>query len=95
MSGAEIAEELLFTLAAELRFVPIEERTMRLHLRALELKREVRAWQAAAHEREPTKEEIGAVMDEIRRLAGEVGTYGKKRVHGRANSEEAQDRPFF
>lgn len=38
------AEGLLFALASELRYVPVEERTRELHVRALELKRDVAEW---------------------------------------------------
>lgn len=62
------AEQLLFELARELRFVPIEPRTTKAHLRALELKREVRAW----CERPPDDDTIAAVLDEIRRLSEEA-----------------------
>lgn len=63
------AEQLLFELARELRFVPIEPRTMKAHLRALELKREVRGWS----ERAPREEAMKAVLEEIRRLSEEAG----------------------
>jgi hypothetical protein len=38
------AEELLFVIAAELRRIPMNERTKELHLRALRAKRDVTQW---------------------------------------------------
>lgn len=61
-------EQLLYELARDLRFVPIEPRTMRAHLRALELKREVRAWASAP----PDEGAMTAVIDEARRLSDEA-----------------------
>ncbi len=55
------AETLLFELASALRFVPVEETTRDLHIRALELKRTVRDWMReppAASAREATCDEI-------------------------------------
>lgn len=62
------AEQLLYELARDLRFVPIEPRTMRVHLRALELKREVRAWGSAP----PDEGAMTAVIDEARQLSDEA-----------------------
>ena len=64
----DCAERLLFELAAELRFVPVEERTRRLHLRALELKREVRSWRTQP----PELAACDALCDEVQSLADEA-----------------------
>jgi hypothetical protein len=72
MSGANararIAEQRLFELASELRFVPIDGRATRTHLRALELKREVRSWESRA----PDEARMNAVLDELRALSLEA-----------------------
>jgi hypothetical protein len=65
-----IAEQLLFDLAAELRFVPVEERSRSLHLRALELKRTVREWTERA--RMASLDEIEAVIGEIHELTSQA-----------------------
>lgn len=57
-------ERLLFELAAELRFVPVEGSARTLHVRALELKREVRAW----HEAPPESAKVDTVLSEIEEL---------------------------
>lgn len=63
------AERLVAELAAELRFVPIDGAGLRAHLRALELKREIRSW----CEHTPP-EKIAAVTNETRELLEEVRT---------------------
>jgi hypothetical protein len=69
---ARAAEGLLFDLAAELRFVPIQGEATRTHLRALELKRELRSW-----EEKPPDDgaRIDAVLEELRRLSVEARRY--------------------
>ncbi len=67
-SKTRLAEQLLFELAAALRSVPFDARGSHAHLRALELKREVRTWEAHA----PDPARVDAVLDEIRRLAAAV-----------------------
>ncbi len=62
MSDAKaLAEQLLYQLASQLRSMPFDRG---VHLRALQLKREVRAWETAA----PTAERVDAVLDEIRSM---------------------------
>jgi hypothetical protein len=55
------AEALLHDLALELRRVPLEERTRRVHLRALALKTEVVRWRTAP----PTEAARRAVLEEL------------------------------
>ena len=61
------AERLVAELASELRFVPIDGRGLKAHLRALELKREIKSW----CEHTPP-ETIAAVIGETRRLLEET-----------------------
>jgi len=68
LANARAAEQLLFELARDLRYVPIEPRTMRAHLRALELKREVRTWAESS----PDEATVKGVLAEIRRLSAEA-----------------------
>lgn len=62
------AERSLFALASELRRVPLDASTKGLHLRALELKREIARWRG----RPPDPREPNAVLEEIERLAEET-----------------------
>jgi hypothetical protein len=55
------AEAILHDLAAELRLVPLEEHTSHLHIRALELKREVARWAQTC----PPRESRVAAIDEL------------------------------
>lgn len=57
------AERLVADLASELRFVPIDGRGLQVHLRALELKREIRSW----CEHTP-REKMAALIRETRGL---------------------------
>jgi hypothetical protein len=72
MSGANararVAERRLFELARELRSVPVDGRATRTHLRALELKREVKSWESAV----PDEARVDAVLEEVRRLSAEA-----------------------
>lgn len=61
----EHADRRLFVLASELRRVPLDASTRRLHLRALELKRETAAWRT----RPPDPQVVSAVLEEIEQLA--------------------------
>lgn len=60
------AEALLHALATELRNVPVDERTQALHVRALQLKREVTQWgeAIAAEVRDQVLEELHALRAE-------------------------------
>ncbi|HVH40821.1 MAG TPA: hypothetical protein VM925_00715 [Labilithrix sp.] len=62
------AERSLFDLASQLRRIPLESKTKPLHLRALELKREVASWRG----RVPDLRTRAAVLDEIEQLAREA-----------------------
>lgn len=62
------AERALHVLARDLRAVPVDGTTRRLHLRALELKREVARWRDA----EPDVPSRCAALDEIEELSREV-----------------------
>lgn len=62
------AERALHVLARDLRAVPVNAATRRLHLRALELKREVARW----HDVEPDVPTRCAVLDEIEELSREA-----------------------
>ena len=62
------AVELLYELAAELRVLPIRPATLRLHLRALELKRRVRDWD---HD-PPDRAAVDDVIEDVDRLRAEV-----------------------
>jgi len=64
----DCAEQLLYELAAVLRAVPVEERTKDLHVRALELKRDVAAWRG----RRPSDETCDAILDELEGLVNEA-----------------------
>lgn len=64
----EHAERALFVLANELRRVPLEPDTRRMHVRALELKREVARWR----DRRPDIRERSAILEEIEALAREA-----------------------
>ncbi|HEY8077325.1 MAG TPA: hypothetical protein VIF62_24535 [Labilithrix sp.] len=55
------AEELLYRLALQLRSMPFDRG---MHLRALQLKREVRAWETTP----PDASRVDAVLDEIRSM---------------------------
>lgn len=68
------AEQLLFDLACQLRGVPVAPGTARIHVRALELKREIQAWQTAP----PDEAATDAVLAELRKL-----TDGAERLHRR------------
>jgi hypothetical protein len=58
------AEAMLYTLALQLRRLPVNDRTHRLHVRALELKRDLARWCA-----EPGLAHAwGAAIAEIRAL---------------------------
>jgi hypothetical protein len=64
------AEALLHDLALELRRVPLEERTRRLHLRALALKTEVGTWRTTPIDeaaRRAVLEELLALNNDARR----------------------------
>lgn len=62
------AEQVLFDLACELRFVPVAPGTAHVHVGALELKRKVHAWQTAP----PDEAAIDAILAELRKLAAEA-----------------------
>jgi hypothetical protein len=64
MLRQRLADELLHELAAELRSIPVDPRTLSAHLRALELKRDLRAWE----ERPPDAEAVEATLGEIEHL---------------------------
>ncbi len=64
----EHAERRLRALAIELRRVPLAERTWRMHVRALELKRAVARWRAER----PAVAERTALVAEIDDLARDV-----------------------
>lgn len=87
-AAARVAEELLFDLAALLRFVPLTEQNRLLHLRALELKRRVRGWSA----REPAADEARAVVAEIDRLVDEARR--ARAAAARAGGTRATPRPW-
>jgi hypothetical protein len=63
------AEALLMELAADLRYVPVEEATRVLHTRALQLKGAVAVWSVNAPDestRQSTCQEILALQHEAR-----------------------------
>lgn len=62
------AERSLFALASELRRVPLGESTRQLHVRALELKREMVRWR----EHPPDQDVLTRALEEIERLAREA-----------------------
>lgn len=64
LTDKQRAERLLFELASELRFVPVDEGNRGLHVRALELKAALSRWIGAP----PPPEERRAVCDEIASL---------------------------
>jgi hypothetical protein len=66
------AENQLFALAMELRRVPVQSRTRELHLRALELKRDVARWRASR----PGESERERVFAEIEALTREAREHG-------------------
>lgn len=69
----DIAERSLYSLANDLRRVTLEKRTKRLHLRALELKREVATWR----DRPPDPASCSATLEEIEELAREAQFHRK------------------
>ena len=62
------AERCLHVLAHDLRRIPFVESTRRLHVRALELKREVALWSVDA----PDVTTRSTTLDEIETLSGEA-----------------------
>ena len=60
------AQALLHTLALELRHVPVDGQTQAIHVRALQLKRDVTHWQEslAAEARERVLEELSDLCAE-------------------------------
>ncbi len=70
-SARHAVQRALFELAADLRSVPVNERTKRLHLRALELKRMLSTWE----EHPPDDHEADAVLEEVQELAVEARRY--------------------
>jgi hypothetical protein len=70
------ADELLREIATDLMRVPVNERTRRLHLKALALKQEIKGWSFVA----PTAEIVDAMHEALRTLRIEV-------LDARSNSE--------
>ncbi len=70
------ADELLREIATDLIRVPVNERTRRLHLKALALKQVVMGWAAVP----PSNESVDAMLDTLRALRIEV-------LEVRSNSE--------
>jgi hypothetical protein len=62
------AERGLYVLATELRRIPLDAVTRRLHLRALELKRNVARWR----EHPPSRETAASTLEEVEALAREA-----------------------
>jgi hypothetical protein len=75
------AERSLYVLATELRRIPLDTATKRLHLRALELKRNVARWR----EHPPSRETAVSTLEEVEALAREAqlhaGALAKARLH--------------
>jgi len=66
----EHAERQLFALASRLRRVPASGPTRSLHLRALELKRELARWRAQPPDME-ARDRVLAALEELSRLTEE------------------------
>jgi hypothetical protein len=72
------AEGLLYELAGELKFLPLEERTRDLHLRALSLKRTIGQWSDDEREapdgaeRESVCAEIVSMQERAREFRGRI-----------------------
>jgi hypothetical protein len=73
-ADASHAESLLYELAVTLRRVPVEESTRRMHVRALDLKRQVVRWRAD----QPPRDERLSALDEIDQLAQEAAFWQQK-----------------
>jgi hypothetical protein len=82
------AEELLFALAIELRAVPVHERTRAVHLRALELKRDVASWRASP----PIEDDRTRVFREIETLTREA--QAARRSRPQITAARLSERPF-
>jgi hypothetical protein len=81
-------EAELYQLALELRGVPVDTQTHTLHLRALDLKREVSSW----HGKAPEKPRAAAVRDEIAYLRSEAARWRADLRSGRERTCMVQTR---
>ena len=68
LAKVRAAEQLLFDLACDLRLVAVAPGTAHLHVRALEMKRKVHAWQSVL----PEEAAVDSVLMELEELAREV-----------------------
>jgi hypothetical protein len=75
VADAVRAEGLLFDLAGELRRAPVHK-TLRIHLRALQMKRVVTRW----YEQPPDEASSRAVIEELLSLQREVREIGIRSV---------------
>jgi hypothetical protein len=72
-NDARCAEELLHELALDLRHVPVDGQTQALHVRALQIKRDVIRWadqSLAAEERTRVLDELSELRAVARRAVG-------------------------
>ncbi|MBX3225852.1 MAG: hypothetical protein KIT84_30255 [Labilithrix sp.] len=63
------AEECLYVLAHDLRRIPLQPDTKRLHLHALELKREVAGWRREGPPDMPSRLQLLAEVESLARAA--------------------------
>ena len=84
------AERSLFVLAFELRRIPLDGTTKRLHLRALELKRAIARW----GEHPPSRETATSVLEEIEALLREAQRNSPMaaRLHRRIDTTDTRHR---
>lgn len=76
-SWIDDVERRLFALACELKRLPLDPSTKRLHLRALELKRAIVPWR----DHPPRPDAVSAVADEIQDLLDQCRVLQHRRPH--------------